>query len=50
MNKISPHDKLNGLKELQVYYRALKICKWYNYYKKKNLKRHINLIKYIYEI
>ena len=37
MSKISPDDKLNALKELQIYYRALKICKWYNYF----LREHV---------
>jgi len=49
-NEISPDDKLNGLKELSIYKRALRRCRWFEYYKRKVIKEHIDLIKYIYEI
>ena len=48
--KISPTDKLNGLKELKIYKRALRKCKWWQFIKRKNIKAHIDLVKYIYEI
>lgn len=43
-------EKQQGINELRVVNRALRRCKWYEFGKKKVLKAHVDLIKFIYEI
>lgn len=50
MNKISPQDKLNGLKELVIYRRYLKRLKWYQIYQKRAIRKQISIVKLMYEI
>jgi len=50
MSDVTPQVKLNGLREVQSYARALKRCKWYQFSKKKTIKLLIQQTKNLYEI
>ena len=43
-------EKQQGAHELRVVKRALRRCKWHEFGKRKVLKAHADLIKFIYEI
>jgi len=50
MNRINykeADEKLKALWEIKVYKRALSLCKWWQYHRKKKYKTLIDVTKYL---
>ena len=43
-------EKLDALNDLKIYYRALRICKWYQFARKEKYKLLIDLTKKLNEV